>query len=68
MLDVSALIALEARGFCWSVGNTRVHGIEARVWPRLQKHRVPVVIETGCTFADAIASAVERIGERYPRE
>ena len=58
--------AAAARGFCWSIGQTRLADFECRIWPRKQQMRRPVIIVGGTSWDDAIQQALARLGDQVP--
>lgn len=56
----------ESRGFCWSVGHTRL-GLECRIWPMAQNKKTPVIIESSATLSEAIRRAIENLGNQTPQ-
>lgn len=59
-------LPIEARGFCWSVGRTRL-GLECRIWPLAQNMTRPSIIETAKTLEAACQGAIARLGDRSPQ-
>ena len=58
-------LPIEARGFCWSIGVTRL-GMECRIFPRLPSFSRPVIIATGTCLEFAINAAIEQLGDQVP--
>jgi hypothetical protein len=58
-------LPIEARGFCWSIGVTRI-GMECRIYPRLPEFSRPVIIETATCLEFAINKAIEKLGDQKP--
>lgn len=65
-LLASLRAAAAARGFCWSIGTTRLADFECRIWPWKQEMRGPVIIVGGRDWDDAIRQALLRLGDQVP--
>ena len=59
---------MAARGFCWSLGSTRLAEHEFRIWPRQQKFSKPVIIASGEGFVEAMESGLRKLGDAVPEE
>ena len=68
VVDVTRLLSLEDRGFCWSVGRTRLAAKECRIWPKSITAKGPVLITNGKDWEEAIGQALERLGNQKPND
>lgn len=57
---------LQRRGFCWSVGFSRI-GYECRIWPASPHYNHPIVIMPAPLLLEAIERAISRIGDQKPQ-
>jgi len=67
MIDMTELVAIERRGYCWSIGRSRIGDRECRIFPHNGLYRYPIIIKTADTFKKAIAAALEELGDKEPR-
>lgn len=61
-----SLSDLRQRGFCWSIGSSRLSAHECRIYTMPQDDKYPRVsiIESGDSFREAVANALFRLGDR----
>lgn len=52
---------LKLRGFCWSIGSTRISEHEFRIWPKSSEDRAPVIISNGETFEAAVLNGMLKL-------
>ncbi len=65
MVDLTKLHTLEAKGYCWSIGKSRI-GLECRIYP-VRPYFEPVIIECARTLECAIKEAIQQLGDQKPR-
>jgi hypothetical protein len=60
------LTELEERGYCWSIGRTKICKYEIRIWPARDPNTAPVIIQDGISFEDSLKKALTKLGDQDP--